>query len=91
MFEGVGVSNETVYIISRASSYVLPDDPHRRIMTAAIAMAKFNSRSKVTFVDEWNIKTIGPTTKPLAPPPQNTSYDLHAKIHASPIQTFIRR
>jgi len=31
MFEGVGVSTETVYTVTRASSYMLVDDPHRQL------------------------------------------------------------
>jgi len=55
MFEGQGVSTETVYTVTRASSYILVNDPHRQIKTAAIALAKFGAGLIETYLDEWPI------------------------------------
>ena len=86
MFEGI--STETVYSVTRASSYMLVDDPHRQIKTAVIAILGSSNRISMNRISRDLTHHLPP--KPLTPPldtQTTTAMTPHSKLHASSIQT----
>jgi hypothetical protein len=47
---------------------MLPGDSHRQFYDSSDRHGESSSRVIGTYVDKRNIKPLGPTTKPLAPP-----------------------